>query len=839
MYTYEEALAASVEYFDGGELEASVFLDKYALKDPDGNLLEKTPADMHRRLAKELARIEAKYPNPMSEDEIFELLEGFKRIVPQGSPMAGIGNLYQVMAISNCYVVDSDGADSYGGIFQIDERIAQLAKRRGGIGADLSFLRPAHTTVKNAARTSTGAVSFMERYSNTTREVAQAGRRGALMLSLDMLHPDSPEFIDIKMDETKVTGANISLRQRDEFMHAVKRGDTEFTLRWPIDAKPEEAKVTRVVNPQEIWYKIIHNAWARAEPGQLFFDRIWEESLPNCYAAFGFKESSTNPCGELPLPSGDSCRLLAVNLYSYVIDPFKPQARFNWDLFRSDVAKAQRLMDDIVDLEIESVEKIIDKVKSDPEPDHIKFRELNLWELILKRAQQGRRTGNGITAMGDTLAALGYKYGTVEATTLAVQIMQEKKWAEYGASVQMAKERGAFEIWNPELEKDNPFLLRIKAEKPELYNEIMQYGRRNIALSTIAPTGTVSLMTRTTSGIENLFMPVYYRAKKVVPGVQNVRVDYVDAVGDSWMEYPVFHPKFKDYLRVQGLTDALIQNLTKDEINYWVQKSPYWGATSNDTDWVEKVRMQGAIQRHIDHSISVTVNLPKDISIEKVGEVYMAAWEAGCKGVTVYRDGSRSGVLKTESSANKKPESLAENHAPKRPKELKCVIQKFHNKGEAWLAFIGLYEDKPYEIFTGLASNFKIPTKINSGLIRKTKVDGKNEYHFIWHKDGVDMDEGDLSTCFNPEYWDFAKLISMLLRHGTPLQYLVTVLDKLTFDAEGISTWKKGVIRAIKKFVADGTELEARACDDDTKKCQLVYQDGCVTCKECGLSKCG
>jgi len=546
--------------------------------------------------------------------------------------------------------------------------------------------------------------------------------------------------------------------------------------------------------------------------------------------------------GEIPLPSGDSCRLLAVNLYGYVKNPFTKNAYFDFELFKADVRRAQRMMDNIVDLEIEAVTRILNKIDQDPEPENIKFREKELWQLVLKQAKNGRRTGNGITAMGDMLAALGYQYGTPAATNFAVEVMKTKKHVEYAASVEMAKERGTFLLWDPELEKDNPFLLRIRNEDPQLYFDIMTYGRRNISLSTIAPTGTVSMMADTTSGIENAFMLFYFRKKKVVPGVQNTRVDFVDDVGDSWQEFPVFHGKFKQYLLVQGLTEELIANLTKDEIQYWAEKSPYWGATSNDTDWVEKVNMQGAIQKHIDHSISVTVNLPNSATVETVAAVYMAAWKSGCKGVTVYRDGSRSGVLTTESV--KKVEVvnanvLAENHAPKRPKELKCIIQKFHNKGEAWLAFIGMYDDMPYEIFTGLATQFKIPVKVNSGLIRKVKVGTLNEYHFIWFRDGIEVDEGDLGTCFNKEYWDFAKLISMLLRHGTPLKYLVTVLDKLTFDSEGISTWKKGVIRALKKFIADGTELEARACTDETKKCRLVFQDGCMTCAECGMSKCG
>jgi len=550
---------------------------------------------------------------------------------------------------------------------------------------------------------------------------------------------------------------------------------------------------------------------------------------------------SNNLGGEIPLPSGDSCRLLADNLWGYIKYPFTDKAEFDWELFKNDVTKAQRLMDDIVDLEIEAVERILAKLENDPEPAHVKQREIALWELILEKAKMGRRTGHGITAMGDMLAGLGYKYGTKEATDFAVKVMKFKKLTEYQSSVTLAQERGAFPIWEHNLEKDNPFLLRILDENPQLYNDMKKYGRRNIAISTIAPTGTVSMMSQTTSGIENLFLAVYYRSKKVVPGVSSVRVDYTDAVGDSWMEFPVFHPKFKVFLKVQGLSDSMIENLTKDEVNYWIQKSPYYGAMSNDTDWVEKVRMQGEIQKHIDHSISVTVNLPKDATVETVAKVYMTAWESGCKGVTVYRDGCRSGVLNTESMKDKMgaSEALIDNHAPKRPKELKCTIQKFHNKGEAWLAFIGLYEGKPYEIFTGVASSFKIPVKVNSGFIRKIKIDGENQYHFIWFDNGVEKDEGNLSTCFNREYWDFAKLISMLLRHGTPLQYLVSVLDKLNFDADGISTWKKGVIRAIKKFIEDGITIEDRACSDETKKCQLRYQDGCVTCIECGMSKCG
>lgn len=822
---YETALEKSKEYFKGSELEASVFLDKYALKDNEGNLYEATPDDMHERLATELHRIESKYPNPHSYDEILESMRDFKYLIPQGSPMAGIGNPFQVMSLSNCFVVHND-SDSYGGIMRTDEQLTHLMKRRAGVGTDISHLRPETTPVNNAARSSTGAVSFMERYSNTTREVAQSGRRGALMLTISGLHPDVEQFIDIKMDETKVTGANISIRQYDKFLEAVDRGDTEFTLHFPTDKPVEEATFTKVVNPQEIWNKIIKNAHARAEPGLLFWDTIIRESIPDCYADLGFKTISTNPCGEITLCDGDSCRLLAVNLWSFVVNPFTEDAYFDWEKFKEQITLAQRMMDNIVDLELEAVQRIIDKVENDDEPEDIKFVELSLWKGIKKKAEQGRRTGLGITAVGDMLAGLGIRYGSDKSIDFMDDLMRQKKHTEYEASIVMAEERGAFPIWNPEREKDNPFLLRLKGENPELWERMMYSGRRNIALSTIAPTGTTSMMAQTTSGIENLFLPVHFRSKKVNPNDANVRVDYTDEVGDSWQEYPVFHPTFKTYLKVKGLTDDEIKNLSNEEAESYVEDSPYYGATVNDVDWVQKVKLQGVVQKHIDHSISVTVNLPEDISVEKVNDVYMTAWKSGCKGVTIYRDGSRGGVMNTKSKKDQKS-GIIHNDAPKRPDELPCDVYHTTAKGERWTVFVGILEGEPYEVFATRGEHGKHKT---TGKIVKVK---QGHYNF---ENGETVEN--ITQDNTDEESALTRLISTALRHGAKIDFVVEQLNK----SEGtIVSFSKAIARQLKKYVGDedrataNTQLE---CPDDGQECQVVFEEGCVKCLTHGTSKC-
>lgn len=824
---YTQALQLSKQYFNDSDLEASVFLDKYALKDNEGNLYEATPDDMHHRIASEFYRIEQKYPNGRTYEEIYNSLQDFRYLIPQGSPMAAIGNPFQVMSLSNCFVVHNN-ADSYSGIMRTDEHLTHLMKRRAGVGTDLSHLRPETTTVNNAARTSTGAVSFMERYSNTTREVAQSGRRGALMLTISGLHPDVEKFIDIKMDETKVTGANISVRQYDSFLGAVDRGDTEFTLYFPTDKPREEATFTKVVNPQLIWNKIIENAHARAEPGVLFWDTIIRESIPDCYADLGFMSISTNPCGEIVLPDRDSCRLLAVNLFSFVVHPFTDKVYFDWDKFDEQVILAQRLMDDIVDLEIEAVQKIIDKIKSDPEPEDIKWVELNLWETIKEKAEQGRRTGCGITALGDMVAGMGLTYGTSEANDFVEGVMMRKKHKEYESSIILAEERGIFPIWEHEREINNPFLLRLKSENEELYNRMSKSGRRNIAISTVAPTGTVALMAQTSSGIENVFSVVYFRSKKVNPNDKNVRVDYKDAVGDAWQEFPVFHPTFKIFLKVNGLTDEDIVNLTKEEADEWIKKSPYHNATANDVDWVKKVEMQGRVQKHIDHSISVTVNLPEDISVEKVNDVYMTAWKSGCKGMTIYRDGSRTGVLNTKSKKDEVT-GIVHNDAPKRPKSLYCDVYHTVVKGEQWTVFVGIMNEFPYEVFAvkgkyGKHKDVGEMVKVKSGI-----------YNFV----NGDIEENITQTNTDEEV-AITRLISTALRHGAKIDFVIEQLEK----AEGsIVSFSKAIARQLKKYM-NVTRAEKLIrdnplnCPNNGEDCEIQYSEGCLTCRTCGTSKC-
>ncbi len=840
-YTYNEAYDATLKYFDGDELAARVWVSKYALKDSFGNYYELTPDDMHHRIASEIVRIESKYPNPMSHDEVFGYLKDFRYIVPQGSPMSGIGNNLQVGSLSNCFVIGLDGRpDSYGGVIRIDEEQVQLMKRRGGVGHDLSHIRPKGMPVKNSALTSTGLVPFMERYSNSTREVAQDGRRGALMLTVSIKHPDSEAFIDAKMTEGKITGANVSVRIDDDFMKAAAEGKP-YRQQYPIDS--DNPVVTKDVDAKAIWEKIIHNAWKSAEPGVLFWDTITREALPDCYADLGFATISTNPCGEIPLCPYDSCRLLAINLYSYVIDPFTPQARFDYDLLAGHTAKAQRIMDDIIDLEMEKIDKIIAKIESDPETAEVKSTERNLWEKIRTKTLKGRRTGVGTTAEGDMLAAMGLKYGTPEATSFSADVHRRIALAAYRSSVEMAGERGAFEIFDADREKDNPYMLRLKEQDPGLYELMVKQGRRNIACLTIAPTGTTSLMTRTTSGIEPVFLPVYKRRRKVNPNDTDVRVDFVDENGDAFEEYIVYHPKFVDWMKVAG--KEVKNDYTEDELKELVAQSPYAGATSNDIDWLEKVKMQGEVQRWVDHSISVTINLPNDVSEELVNRLYMEAWKCGCKGCTVYRDGSRSGVLiSIEKKKESAPESTTRHERyTKRPVELECDVVRFQNNKEKWIAFVGLLEGTPYEIFTGLADDEEglfLPKSITHGkIIKAVDANGNKRYDFQFiNKRGHKTTIEGLSDKFNPEYWNYAKLISGVLRYDMPIDQVLKLVGGLSLDSQSINTWKMGVERALKKYLPNGTKASGQKCPNCGQE-TLIYQEGCLICTSCGTSKCG
>jgi ribonucleoside-diphosphate reductase alpha chain len=838
-YTSDEAYQASLKYFKGDDLAARVWVTKYALKDSFGNIYEATPDDMHRRIASEIARIEARYPNPMKEDEVFDLIRDFRYIIPQGSPMTGIGNPFQIASLSNCFVIGNGNAsDSYGGIMKVDQEQVQLMKRRGGVGHDLSHIRPKGSPVKNSALTSTGIVPFMERYSNSTREVAQDGRRGALMLSVAIKHPDSESFIDAKMETGKVTGANVSVRIDDAFMKAVEAGSI-YKQQYPIHGTSPVYQ--KDVDASALWKKIVHNAWRSAEPGILFWDTIIRESVPDCYADLGYETVSTNPCGEIPLCPYDSCRLLAINLFSYVENPFTKDASFNWTLFKKHIAAAQRMMDDIIDLELEKIDAILEKIDQDPEDEEIKRTERNLWLNIQTKAKEGRRTGIGITAEGDMLAALGLRYGSDEGTEFAVEIHKTVALEAYRSSVHTAKERGAFTIFDAEREKNNPFILRLKDADAQLYYEMLEYGRRNIALLTIAPTGTTSLMSQTSSGIEPVFMPVYKRRRKVNPNDKDVRVDFVDEVGDSWEEYIVFHHRFKEWMEINGYDTTI--NYSEKQLEEIVQKSPYYKATSNDVDYLKKVKMQGAIQKWVDHSISVTINMPNDVTEELVGECYMEAWKAGCKGVTVYRDGSRSGVLISNSEKKEEPEEPKNMPFPTiRPQVLEADVVRFQNKKDKWIAFIGLIDDQPYEIFTGFADDedgILIPRWVNDGLIIKNReADGSSRYDFQYKNTrGYKTTIEGLSHKFNPEYWNYAKLISSTLRHGMPIEKVVDLISSLQLD-ESINTWKNGVARALKRYVPDGTEVKKQMCQNCSST-NLMYQEGCLTCKDCGSSKCG
>ena len=843
-YSYDEAYNASLEYFKGDELAARVWVNKYAVKDSFGNIYEKSPEDMHWRIANEVARVEAKYPNALSSQELFDLLDHFKYIVPQGSPMTGIGNDYQIASLSNCFVIGLDGsADSYGAIIRIDEEQVQLMKRRGGVGHDLSHIRPKGSPVKNSALTSTGLVPFMERYSNSTREVAQDGRRGALMLSVSIKHPDSESFIDAKMTEGKVTGANVSVKLDDEFMQAAVEGKP-YTQQYPIDSP--NPMVSKEIDASALWKKIVHNAWKSAEPGVLFWDTIIRESVPDCYADLGFRTVSTNPCGEIPLCPYDSCRLLAINLYSYVVNPFTPDAYFDFELFKKHVALAQRIMDDIIDLELEKIERILEKIDSDPESMEVKGSERHLWEKIYHKSGLGRRTGVGITAEGDMLAAMGLRYGTEEATEFSEKVHKTIALEAYRSSVNMAKERGAFEIYDAEREKNNPFINRLKEADPELYEEMKKYGRRNIACLTIAPTGTTSLMTQTTSGIEPVFMPVYKRRRKVNPNDANVHVDFVDETGDAFEEYVVFHHKFLTWMKINGY--APDKRYTQEEIDELVEKSPYYKATSNDVDWLMKVKMQGRIQKWVDHSISVTINLPNNVSEDLVNQLYVEAWRSGCKGCTVYRDGSRAGVLISTKKKDKKEEEEECRCKPPqvvevRPKVLEADVVRFQNNKEKWVAFVGLLDGRPYEIFTGLQDDEEgivLPKSVTSGrIIKSYDEDGTKHYDFQFeNKRGYKMTIEGLSEKFNKEYWNYAKLISGVLRWRMPIEQVIKLVGSLQLDSENINTWKNGVERALKKYVQDGTEAKGVKCPNCGHE-TLVYQEGCLICKTCGSSRCG
>ena len=848
-YTYDEAFKASLEYFGGDELAARVWVNKYAMKDSFGHIFECSPRDMHHRIAAEIARIEKKYNNPVSEEDVFALLDHFRYLVPAGSPMTGIGNHHQIASLSNCFVIGIDGnADSYGAIMKLDEEQVQLMKRRGGVGHDLSGIRPKGSPVKNSALTSTGIVPFMERYSNSTREVAQDGRRGALMLSIAIRHPEAEAFIDAKMTEGKITGANVSVKVDDEFMRCATEG-RPYHQQFPISSN--SPLVEKDIDATALWHKIVHNAWKSAEPGVLFWDTILRESIPDCYADLGFRTVSTNPCGEIPLCPYDSCRLLAINLYSYVENPFTPQATFNFELFKKHVTMAQRFMDDIIDLEQEKIDAILNKVANDPQSDEVKYTERHLWEKIKHKTAQGRRTGVGITAEGDMLAALGLRYGTEEATEMAVKVQQTLALSAYASSVNMAKERGAFPVYDAKREENNPFVLRIKEHDAALYDDMIKYGRRNIACLTIAPTGTTSLMTQTTSGIEPVFMPVYKRRRKVNPNDTNVHVDFVDETGDSFEEYIVYHPKFITWMKAQGLDTE--KRYTQEEIDELVARSPYYKATANDVDWLMKVRMQGAIQKWVDHSISVTVNLPNSVDEELVNRLYVEAWKSGCKGCTIYRDGSRAGVLVSTQKTDKKKKKQEEDLLTKgmklpevterRPDVLECDVVRFQNNKEKWVAFVGLLDGHPYEIFTGLQDDEEgivLPKTVTKGRIIKTVLpDGTKRYDFQFqNKRGYKMTVEGLSEKFNKEYWNYAKLISGVLRYRMPIENVIKLVNSLQLESENINTWKVGVSRALKKYVIDGTEAKGQKCPNCGHE-TLVYQEGCLICKHCGASRCG
>jgi ribonucleoside-diphosphate reductase alpha chain len=840
-FPFDEVLEKATQYFNGDSLAANVWINKYALKNSQGKVFELTPDDMHHRLAREIARIERKYPNPLSEEEIYQLFRDFKYIIPQGSPMAGIGNHFQVSSLSNCFVIGNEGlSDSYGGILKIDQEQVQLMKRRGGVGHDLSHIRPGGSPVKNSALTSTGIVPFMERYSNSTREVAQDGRRGALMLSISIKHPDAEKFIDAKLEQGKITGANISVKIDDEFMHAVIEGKP-YIQQFPINSP--DPLVKKEIDARALWKKIIHNAWKSAEPGVLFWDTVLRESIPDCYEDLGFRTVSTNPCGEIPLCPYDSCRLLAINLFSYVDNPFTENASFNPELFAKHARYAQRIMDDIIDLEIEHIDKILGKIDADPEDEDVKRIERKLWENIKRKSSMGRRTGIGITAEGDMLASLGCRYGSEDAINFSVEVHKLLAIEVYGSSVELARQRGSFQIFDTERERQNPFINRLRKAAPKVYEDMEKYGRRNIAMLTIAPTGSVSICTQTTSGIEPVFLVSYKRRRKVNPNDKKVHVDFVDEVGDSWEEYNVFHHKFITWLLINGYDPEKTAKLKDAELMEIIKQSPYYKATANDIDWVSKVRMQGAIQKWVDHSISVTVNVPRDFSEDLVSEIYKTAWETGCKGMTIYREGSRSGVLVSKSDSSESDDNdFHETKAPQRPERLEAEVVRFQNDYDKWVAVVGLYKGRPYEIFTGGAEGFFLPIWVNKGWVIRVKkeIQKSARYDFQFEdKDGYKITMEGLSRQFQQEYWNYARLISGILRHGMPLPYVVDLISNLVFETDSINTWKNGVIRALKKFIPDGTvAVKERQCPECGEDHALIYKEGCLICKCCGYSKC-
>ena len=839
-YEYDEVIEKSKEYFNGDELAANVWVSKYALKDSKGNIYESNPDEMHQRMAREIARIEAKYPHPLSANDIYSLIKDFKYIVPQGGPMTGIGNNFQIASLSNCFVIGNEGnSDSYGGIMKTDQEQVQLMKRRGGVGHDLSHIRPSGSAVMNSALTSTGIVPFMERFSNSTREVAQDGRRGALMLSISIKHPDAEQFIDAKLDGTKVTGANVSVRIDDEFMDAAINGKP-YVQQYPINSTNPAFK--QEIDATALWKKIVHNAWAAAEPGILFWDTIINESVPDCYADEGFATTSTNPCGEIPLCPYDSCRLLAINLFSYVDSPFTKAAKFDFTKFKDHTRSAQRIMDDIIDLEVEKIDKIIAKIANDPEPEEIKAVEIKLWENIRKKSLLGRRTGVGITAEGDMLAALGLQYGSDESIAFSEEVHKTLAIEAYRSSTEMAKLRGAFPIFDATKEKDNPFINRIKDADPDLYQDMLSYGRRNISLLTIAPTGTTSLMTQTSSGIEPVFMASYKRRRKVNPNDIDARVDMVDELGDHWEEYQVFHHNFSMWLKVNGYNPEEAEQMDETSLNKLIELSPYHKATANDVDWVKKVKLQGVVQKWVDHSISVTVNIPEETEVDLVAQIYQTGWESGCKGITVYRDGSRSGVLVANDNKKEDDETtIVEHNAPKRPPTLEAEIVRFQNNHEKWVAVVGIFNERPYEIFTGPAEDFLfVPLWLEKAWVIKNKnEDGRSQYNLQYKdKDGYKVTIEGLSRSFNPEYWNYAKLISGVLRHGMPLPYVVDMVNNLHLNDESLNTWKNGVARALKKFIPDGTAPSEKVCPE-CGEAALIYEEGCLNCKSCGHTKCG
>ena len=815
MYSYNDAFNASVEYFEGDELAAKVFLDKYALRDNDGNLLEQIPTEMHHRMAKEFARIEKKkFKNPLTEEVIFGLLDHFKYIIPQGSPMFGIGNNHQIVSLSNCYVVESP-EDSYGGICRVDEMLCQISKRRGGVGLDISKIRPAGTRVKNAARNSTGVVSFMERYSNTIREVGQSGRRGALMLTIHVAHPDVEQFVTVKNDATKVTGANISVLLSDEFLTAVEKGE-KFRLRFPVDAPPSDTDTW--VDAKELWMKMINNAWLRAEPGLLFWDKIKKYNAVDCYHEEGFDTVSTNPCSEITLSKFDSCRLMAMNLYSYVVDPFTNGSYFDYDLFEKHSEIIQRLMDDMIDLEEEKILQIIAKIKKDPEEKGIKARELELWQNIHDRCIKGRRTGTGVTAMGDTLAALGLKYGSEESISEVSKIMKTLCLSSFRSSMEMAKDIGTFPIWNWQKEKDSEFLAMIKENDPKLYKEISVHGRRNIANLTIAPTGTVSILTQTTSGVEPLFMLFpYTRRKKINPTDKNAKVDFVDQNGDSWQEFTVYHPKVQKWMEITGEKD--------------LTKSPWHGCCAEEINWVDAVRLQAAAQKYIDHAISKTVNLPENVAVEEVAKIYEAAWKYGVKGCTIYRSNCRTGVLVDKSKEEKSKDKIQKNDAPKRPASIDAEVHFSKVKGDDYYVVVGLLEGDPYEVFAGINTEGDkqiVKKNVNKGKLKKKT---RGQYSLV-----AGTDEFALSGIHNHENGDsLCRMLSTALRHGADINFVVHQLEKTQGDLSSLS---KVLARSLKKYIKDGSAVSGENCGQcETGK--LERQDGCVICKSCGWTKCG